>query len=64
MLRYTYIARFVKPKQGLRIGHTLLKSDKHNVGAYLYRCMTFRLLRIIKIYILECNILIKNVEIK
>ena len=53
-----------KPKQGLTIRQMLLKNDKHNVGAYLCRSVTVRLVAIINIYTLESDILTNNMEIR
>jgi hypothetical protein len=42
-----------KGKQGLRMRQMLLYSDTHNVGAYLCRCVTVRLVEIIRVYMLR-----------
>ena len=42
----------------------LLKSDRHNIGAHFCHCVIVRLVRIIRICILESDIETNIVEIK
>ena len=55
-LRTTEFLFPLQAQQGLRMRQMSLKSDRDSVGAYLCHCVTVRLVGMIEIHIIECNI--------